>query len=762
MRSEFLWGAGAGEGATSFDVEAHGEELVPGKEGEELETRRRRRLAAGRLLNERRREMFSRSYQGLRRRRDLAEEAAEEAAAHAAVPHAVTLSGRALKGGPSSGAEGPELETAWLNPPYGSFDDFSHSMLILYIAATGDGWEEFMWMGMDATEPGKAPVRNDFSPASVFFLAWMIVGCFISINLFVGAIVDNFTRIKQETDGSATMTPEQQQWADSLKATVAAQATISPKRPSPDEPRRLMVFHLVTSESFNFLVIGVIIINVLAMAFEFEKMPDGYEQAYDNFMMFFTYFYYCECALKIYGLGSFYFQDGWCRFDFFLVCTGFADQFFSELLLLYLPVPPTILRVMRVARVLRILRLLKNLKGLRDLVFTLVLAFPGLMNVGTLLALVMFMYAILGMNLFTYLMPGGALNSSGRNFYTFGNSMLLLFQCLTGDGWSEMMDDAMVSEERGCDPLAVPTDCGSPLSIPYFISFTVLGSFVMLNLVVAVILENFTALGNVNADLVSASDIADFKEAWGDYDPDADGMISVSDLPKLVARLPPPLGLKGTRDQSRPVKVCLQLGLSQVRNATTNEPEVAFKPTLDALIQRNYAGKVDVDEAAADANPAIAQLLLERSSSLGRPPPGSPGGEGGAQQEEFTPRRAEMRQMLAEDVIARGIGEYRKKRAARHPLSPVPRAKASPAAAPRSEERAVGGKPLRPPLLGKQDDIAKLGGGQVSGSRLPPSVRSAPTSMRRMLASGMAMVPKPGKGRNGAPVLPSEAGDLAA
>ena len=107
-------------------------------------------------------------------------------------------------------------------------------MLILYIAATGDGWEEFMWMGMDATEPGKAPVRNDFSPASVFFLAWMIVGCFISINLFVGAIVDIFTRIKQETDGSATMTPEQQQWADSLKATVAAQATICPWL-SPDE-----------------------------------------------------------------------------------------------------------------------------------------------------------------------------------------------------------------------------------------------------------------------------------------------------------------------------------------------------------------------------------------------------------------------------------------------------------------------------------------------------------------------------------------------
>ena len=434
--------------------------------------------------------------------------------------------------------------------------------------------------------------------------------CFVSINLFVGAIVDNFTRIKQESDGSATMTPEQQQWADSLKATVSAQATISPKKPPDDEPFRKKVFDLVTSEKFNFIVIGVIVANVFAMAFEFDPMPDSYAVNYANFMLFFTYFYYCECTLKMYGLGAFYFQEAWCRFDFFLVCTSFLDQFFSELLMTYLPIPPTILRVMRVARVLRILRLLKNLKGLRDLVFTLVLAFPGLMNVGALLALVMFMYAVLGMNLFTYLMPGGALNEGGRNFVTFGNSMLLLFQCLTGDGWSEMMDDAMVTEERGCDPEAVPTDCGSPIAIPYFISFTVIGSFVMLNLVVAVILENFTALGNVNGDLVSANDIADFKEAWGFYDPDADGMIPVVDLPKLLCDLPPPLGLKGTKEQGRPLKVCLRLGLMQVRNAVNGDPEVAFKPVLDALIQRNYDGKVEVPENPESVDsPAIAALL---------------------------------------------------------------------------------------------------------------------------------------------------------
>ena len=52
--------------------------------------------------------------------------------------------------------------------------------------------------------------------------------------------------------------------------------------------------------------------------------------------------------------------DGWCRFDFFLVCTSLLDQFAAELLASVLPLPPMLLRVLRVIRILRILRLLKG------------------------------------------------------------------------------------------------------------------------------------------------------------------------------------------------------------------------------------------------------------------------------------------------------------------------------------------------------------------------------------------------------------------
>ena len=67
-------------------------------------------------------------------------------------------------------------------------------------------------------------------------------------------------------------------------------------------------------------------------------------------------------------------------------------------------------------------------------------------------------------------------------------------QALTGDGWAGVMIDASVTESSGLCSDAEGT-CGTWLATPYFVSFLLLGAFVILNLVVAVILENFSSLG---------------------------------------------------------------------------------------------------------------------------------------------------------------------------------------------------------------------------------------------------------------------------
>ena len=154
-------------------------------------------------------------------------------------------------------------------------------------------------------------------------------------------------------------------------------------------------------------------------------------------------------------------------------------------------------------RILRILRLLRHAHGLRNLMVTMILSFPSLLNIGTLLALVIFIYAVLGVNLFTFLVRdrqhpflglGMAENfgsgiTDSQNFVSFGNAFLLLFQCLTGDGWTRYMADATIDPSSGLCSEA-EGNCGSTLAIPYFISFQIIGVFVLVNLIVAVILEN--------------------------------------------------------------------------------------------------------------------------------------------------------------------------------------------------------------------------------------------------------------------------------
>lgn len=90
-------------------------------------------------------------------------------------------------------------------------------------------------------------------------------------------------------------------------------------------------------------------------------------------------------------------------------------------------VSPTLLRVVRVFRVGRILRLIKSAKGIRTLLFSLAVSMPALFNIGLLLLLIMFIYAIFGMSFFMHIKYNNGLDRL-FNFETVGRSMTLLFQ----------------------------------------------------------------------------------------------------------------------------------------------------------------------------------------------------------------------------------------------------------------------------------------------------------------------------------------------
>lgn len=144
--------------------------------------------------------------------------------------------------------------------------------------------------------------------------------------------------------------------------------------------------------------------------YHIERQP-AFFAFYTQLMILCTRVYYIECILKVTGLGfDGYLASGWNRFELMLVFVALLDEFAQEMVEAYLPVPPMLLRVLRIARILRIIRLLKGFEGLRNVIMTTFLSFPSFVNITLLFALVVFMYAVLGVQLFYAVRPGEALH----------------------------------------------------------------------------------------------------------------------------------------------------------------------------------------------------------------------------------------------------------------------------------------------------------------------------------------------------------------
>ena len=85
----------------------------------------------------------------------------------------------------------------WVNAP-ANFDSFIDSALTLFIVITSEGWVGIMWQGVDATFLHHMPIRNNFPPACLFFVMFMIAGAVFLINLFVGVVLANYSEQKRK------------------------------------------------------------------------------------------------------------------------------------------------------------------------------------------------------------------------------------------------------------------------------------------------------------------------------------------------------------------------------------------------------------------------------------------------------------------------------------------------------------------------------------------------------------------------------------
>ena len=206
-------------------------------------------------------------------------------------------------------------------------------------------------------------------------------------------------------------------------------------------------------------------------------------------------------------------------------------------------VNPSLLRVMRIFRIARLLRVLEFAKGIRQLLVALMISLPALFNIGTLLFLVIFIYAIIGMSAFGRVKKEGNNLDDIVNFETFGNSMMLLFRLSTGSGWNDVVSSLSI-QPPNCDPgyRGYPKgNCGSPFgAAAYLISYIVIVFMIIVNMYIAVILENVNRAHENDDFAITKEDFDGYYRKWAAFVPNGKQFIPLDQLSDFVDGLEKP------------------------------------------------------------------------------------------------------------------------------------------------------------------------------------------------------------------------------
>ncbi|XP_077581895.1 sodium channel, voltage gated, type VIII, alpha subunit b isoform X4 [Stigmatopora nigra] len=436
-----------------------------------------------------------------------------------------------------------QTDIRWKNVKI-NFDNVGAGYLALLQVATFKGWMDIMYAAIDSRRVEDQPLYEDNLYMYIYFVIFIIFGSFFTLNLFIGVIIDNFNQQKKKFGGQDIfMTEEQKKYYNAMKKLGSKK----PQKPIPRPQNKIqgMVFDFVTQQVFDISIMILICLNMVTMMVETDDQSKETEEVLYWVNFIFIIVFTGEFLLKLFALRHYYFTNGWNIFDVVVVILSIVGMFLADLIEKYF-VSPTLFRVIRLARIGRILRLIKGAKGIRTLLFALMMSLPALFNIGLLLFLVMFIFSIFGMSNFGYVKHGAGIDDM-YNFETFGNSMIILFMITTSAGWDGLLLP-ILNYPPDCDPLlensGTPStgDCGNPsVGIFFFVMYIIISFLIVVNMYIAIILENFSVATEESADPLSEDDFETFYEIWEKFDPTASQFITYAKLSDFADALEHPL-----------------------------------------------------------------------------------------------------------------------------------------------------------------------------------------------------------------------------
>ncbi|KAB0357284.1 hypothetical protein FD754_001440 [Muntiacus muntjak] len=478
------------------------------------------------------------------------------------------------------------------------YDNVLWALLTLFTVSTGEGWPMVLKHSVDATYEEQGPSPGYRMELSIFYVVYFVVFPFFFVNIFVALIIITFQEQGDKVMSECSLEKNERACIDFA---ISAKP-LTRYMPQNKQSFQYKTWTFVVSPPFEYFIMAMIALNTVVLMMKFYDAPYEYELMLKCLNIVFTSMFSMECVLKIIAFGVLnYFRDAWNVFDFVTVLGSITDILVTEIANNFIN-----LSFLRLFRAARLIKLLRQGYTIRILLWTFVQSFKALPYVCLLIAMLFFIYAIIGMQVFGNIaLDDDTSINRHNNFRTFLQALMLLFRSATGEAWHEIMLSCLSS--RACDELANATECGSDFAYFYFVSFIFLCSFLMLNLFVAVIMDNFEYLTR-DSSILGPHHLDEFIRVWAEYDPAACGRISYNDMFEMLKHMSPPLGL----GKKCPARVAYKRLVRMNMPISNDDMTVHFTSTLMALIRT--ALEIKLAPAGTKQHQCDAELRKEISS----------------------------------------------------------------------------------------------------------------------------------------------------
>uniref|UniRef100_A0A3Q4GNV4 Voltage-dependent L-type calcium channel subunit alpha n=1 Tax=Neolamprologus brichardi TaxID=32507 RepID=A0A3Q4GNV4_NEOBR len=437
---------------------------------------------------------------------------------------------------------GTECRGKWQGPNGGitNFDNIFFAMLTVFQCITMEGWTDVLYWMNDAI---------GYEIPWIYFVSLVIFGSFFIINLVLGVLSGEFSKEREKAVARGELQKAQESkqmeedmigymdWlielGEHLHSNINSQiftfVHTNLARCVFEGARLLCVSHVrkqkgqrcfksfflwrrwchfinncrvaVKTTNFYWLVLLLVFLNTVASASEHYGQPkwltEMQERANKILLMLFT----LEMLMKMYAFGlQIYFMALFNRFDCFVVCGGILETLLVE----FEVIPPIGISVLRCIRLLRIFKMTRHWAALSDLVTSLLNSMKAICSLLLLLFLFLIIFALLGMQLF-----GGKFNFDDTQmkrstFDSFPQALLTCFQILTGEDWNAVMYDGIMAYGGPIFPNMVVCI--------YFVILFVCGNYILLNVFLAIAVDNLAGGESSKAWRVSLIDITPNRE----------------------------------------------------------------------------------------------------------------------------------------------------------------------------------------------------------------------------------------------------------